>query len=174
MVHYILTGCLILTGCSLSYGQTVRMISLKRFTEADGLSSYYITKIVQDAYGYLWVGTQSGLDRFNGTAFSVFGPRSAPDQQLEGNVSDLVEDRARHQLWVATSSGDLCAISTLTATITRRVLLDAQGKPWTQKWLKSLCLAGDILWIGTSQGLYGYRITDGRFLLPGVQPGHRH
>lgn len=40
-----------------------------RYSKSDGISNNYITGIVQDSLGYIWVGTNKGLNRFDGASF---------------------------------------------------------------------------------------------------------
>jgi len=42
------------------------------YTTKDGLSQVSINDIVQDEEGFLWIATQSGLNRFDGTSFYTF------------------------------------------------------------------------------------------------------
>ncbi|WP_162782015.1 ligand-binding sensor domain-containing diguanylate cyclase [Arenimonas caeni] len=59
--------------------------------------------IAQDRTGYLWVGTQAGLARFDGIRFTAFDPESAPG--LRGMyIHDLLVD-PRNRVWVATYRG---------------------------------------------------------------------
>ncbi|HEX7903972.1 MAG TPA: histidine kinase [Chitinophagaceae bacterium] len=46
--------------------------SFTRYTKLEGLSHNYITGIVQDSSGYIWVATNKGLNRFDGKYFSNF------------------------------------------------------------------------------------------------------
>ena len=41
-------------------------IEFDRYTIDDGLSQNTVYKVFQDSRGYIWLGTQGGLDRFNG------------------------------------------------------------------------------------------------------------
>jgi len=43
-----------------------------RYTKLDGLSNNYVTGIVQDSSGYMWIATQKGLNRFDGKFFTNF------------------------------------------------------------------------------------------------------
>lgn len=42
------------------------------YTGADGLSQLVVQTLLQDRQGYVWIGTQSGLNRFNGFGFEAF------------------------------------------------------------------------------------------------------
>ena len=59
-------------------------------TKKEGLSHEYITALAQDSTGFLWVATQSGLNRFNGSNFvqyhSTEAPSSLPAEKLNGLV----------------------------------------------------------------------------------------
>src|SRR5215813_9240216 len=76
-----------------------------RITTEQGLSQGTVQAIVQDHVGYLWFGTEEGLNRFDGYSFVVFkhnshDPGSLPDDI----VSALCEDR-QQRLWVGTEHG---------------------------------------------------------------------
>lgn len=51
-----------------TYGQ-YSMENFRKYTTKQGLASNHITGIIQDTFGYLWVGTQNGLQRFDGLEF---------------------------------------------------------------------------------------------------------
>ena len=107
---------LILTKVTL--GQAAEDIRLSKITSKEDLSSYYITNILQDHYGFFWIGTQEGLDLYDGKSFIVFSNQSEEKHRLGGSfISDLAEDKKRHLLWVMTSYGDICAIDLTTWTI---------------------------------------------------------
>lgn len=52
--------------------QAINENNFTRFTTANGLSDNYITGLEQDANGYVWVSTNKGINRFDGSAFKVF------------------------------------------------------------------------------------------------------
>lgn len=69
----------------------------------DGLPQNMVTSAVQTRDGYLWFGTNSGLVRFDGERFRLFGPTD--DSELEDRrVTRLYED-ADGTLWVGHGSG---------------------------------------------------------------------
>ena len=72
---------------------------------ADGLSSSTVRAILQDHLGYLWIGTQDGLNKYDGRTFQVY--RHDPDDPgslRDHFIESLYEDRAGN-LWVGTQSG---------------------------------------------------------------------
>jgi ligand-binding sensor domain-containing protein/signal transduction histidine kinase len=71
----------------------------------DGLPQNSVMRILETKDGYLWVGTQNGIGRFDGVRFTVFDHNNTPS--LRDNwIADLVEDR-EGTLWIATSHGGL-------------------------------------------------------------------
>ena len=63
------------------------------FTVEDGLPSNVVNAIVQTRNGFLWVGTDAGLVRFNGSRFIPFELRHG--QQTQGSVRALAEGSGR-------------------------------------------------------------------------------
>src|SRR5262245_36396656 len=49
-------------------------LAFERISQDRGLSNGTVTAIVQDAAGFLWLGTEDGLDRYDGAGFTVFRP----------------------------------------------------------------------------------------------------
>lgn len=49
-------------------------LPVKTYTMADGLPSDHISRIVQDARGFLWFCTTEGLSRFDGATFTNYTP----------------------------------------------------------------------------------------------------
>lgn len=84
--------------------------SLTQFTHEvwqtdDGLPQNSINCIVQTPDGYLWMGTQEGIVRFDGVQFTIFDKRNTP--QIKNNyISALYVDRDG-KLWIGTYDGGL-------------------------------------------------------------------
>ena len=76
-----------------------------RLYTADQLSSSMIDYVLQDDYGYIWVGTEYGLNKFDGYRFTHFFNNKSDTTSLQDNdVSRLFVD-SKHQLWIGTSKG---------------------------------------------------------------------
>jgi ligand-binding sensor domain-containing protein/signal transduction histidine kinase len=77
------------------------------FSTADGLSNYAVTSLLQDRMGFVWIGTTSGLNRYDGYGFTAIRPAPDDGSSLSrANVATngLAEDREGF-LWVATREG---------------------------------------------------------------------
>src|SRR6516225_6176213 len=68
-----------------------------------GLPQNSIQAILQTRDGYIWLGTERGLVRFDGVQFAVFDKGNTPGLE-NGNVQALYEDRAGN-FWVGTMGG---------------------------------------------------------------------
>lgn len=70
-----------------------------------GLSCNTVRCMLRDSKGYLWVGTELGLNRYDGTSVKVFLNNKSVYSSLSSNViSTLFEDRDLN-LWVGTTNG---------------------------------------------------------------------
>ena len=128
-----------------------------------GLPQTTVPAIVQTHDGYLWVGTELGVARFDGLRFTVFDKSNTPE--LKSNVVDaLLEDR-QGNLWIGTLGGGLTRLS------------DGRFQTFTTRDGLSnnvvTCLlqdaSGDI-WIGSYGGGLS-RLHDGRFSNYGTESG---
>ena len=75
------------------------------WTVADGLPINTITAILQTRDGYLWLGTNDGVVRFDGVRFTVYNAGNTPALPSNRIVS-LFEDRVG-ALWIVTEQGHL-------------------------------------------------------------------
>jgi diguanylate cyclase (GGDEF)-like protein len=78
-----------------------------RFTHLsveDGLSQSSVEYILQDRMGFMWFGTQEGLNRYDGYRFTVHRARDQPGFLGDHTITAVVEDR-RRDLWIGTDRG---------------------------------------------------------------------
>jgi len=80
---------------------TAEQYYFRRYTATDGLSQAVVQALYQDRAGYLWIGTQAGLNRYDGASFIAYGPAHGLAQDW---INAIVED-ARGHLWIATLGG---------------------------------------------------------------------
>ncbi len=87
------------------YSQSTSPYFFSQIGIEDGLTQGSVGKIYQDTDGYLWVGTQGGLHRYDGYEFKVFKNNPADSCSLtDNNIQDIAEDRNKN-IWVITDNG---------------------------------------------------------------------
>ena len=124
-----------------------------RLFTAGMMSSSNTDFVTQDYYGFIWVGTQYGLNKFDGYRFThYFTDKNDTTSMPHNDVSRILSD-SRHRLWVGTARG-LCRYDYLHDRFIRYELPDHYTP-------RIVCLLedtdGNIL-IGTSgQGVYSIR-----------------
>src|SRR5688572_17856174 len=78
-----------------------------RITTQNGLSHNKVNCILQDQRGFIWMGTDDGLNRYDGRRFVVFRHEPGINSSISGNIiTDIIEDE-KGVLWIATSDGGL-------------------------------------------------------------------
>ena len=119
----------------------------------NGLPQNTVQAIVQTQDGYLWIGTQEGLARFDGLNFTVFDKENTPAFK-SNDIRFLVEDR-QGRLWISTSYGLVCRHNgQFTSFTVNEGLPDNSVGPIVED------TKGNV-WIGTAGGLS--RFENGNF-----------
>ncbi|MCB0642556.1 MAG: hypothetical protein KDC44_12995, partial [Phaeodactylibacter sp.] len=90
-------GLLMLLTCSL-FGQT-EVLQIKIYGFEEGLSHRNVYKIQQDTYGFIWLSTINGLNKYDGYQFARMGDINYPFELPEGFVTDMVID-SLNTIWL--------------------------------------------------------------------------
>src|SRR5690606_32307046 len=82
-------------------------VSFQRYYSKDGLSSNTIYAIHRDTYGFLWLGTEDGLTRFDGSSYKAYRYDANAEHGLQTNhITSLCED-SKGRIWIGTNGGGL-------------------------------------------------------------------
>ncbi|HEY0377292.1 MAG TPA: two-component regulator propeller domain-containing protein [Pyrinomonadaceae bacterium] len=84
----------------------------------NGLPQNTVRAVAQTADGYLWIGTEEGLARFDGTGFTIFDKQNTPELK-NNDVHALMGDR-QGGLWLGTGAGLLRLAGGKFSTFTTR------------------------------------------------------
>ena len=117
-----------------------------------GLVQGSVSAMTQDRQGFVWVGTQGGLHRYDGERYRLFrhdptDPASLPDSF----VTALAQDASGHALWVGTYSQYVARLDLRNGRIQR--LAQATPDRRADRQVLALLSERDALWIGTVAGL---------------------
>src|SRR6266404_5282738 len=137
------------------FGSGPREFLIQNWTREDGLPGSTVTAVAQTQDGYLWVGTLTGLARFDGVRF-VAVDLSRLANQANSAVFSLYVDH-QGNLWIGMGDGDLIQFShgefTSRATPSRqtadryvqRIAEDGVGGLWTLNYEGGVSrLAGNV------------------------------
>ncbi|WP_319415145.1 two-component regulator propeller domain-containing protein [Marispirochaeta aestuarii] len=116
----------------------------------EGLSNNSVFAVYQDYLGFMWFGTFSGLNRYDGRNIQVFKPEQARPESISGSVIfDIFED-SRQRLWIGTDGGGLNRYDFSDGSFS--VYQAEPGNPNSLPSQKVFCLEEDSagrIWIGT-------------------------
>ena len=93
-VALILCICFCLVATTKIQGQTISDFMFDTYLIKEGMSQSSVMSIYQDKVGYIWVGTQAGVDRFDGYTFKQYAHDLKNDKTRSiGWVLDITEDK---------------------------------------------------------------------------------
>ncbi|MCH2082353.1 MAG: ATP-binding protein [Saprospiraceae bacterium] len=78
--------------------------SFSFLSQKDGLSSDFVLSFLEDHQGFMWIGNENGINRYDGYQFSEFKDNPARPSSLKGNfVREMIEDRNK-DIWICTDN----------------------------------------------------------------------
>ena len=125
----------------------VRPLYFEHLTAHDGLSQGTVMSLLQDSEGYLWIGTESGLDRYDGYSIKEYRRQRGDPHSLASDYVWAIAEDSQHDLWLATDGGgverwdrgkdqfvrykhDPHNAQSLSSDSVRALLIDIQGRVW--------------------------------------------
>ena len=133
------------------------VVQFEHLTIEDGLSQNAGLAIFQDSKGYLWIGSQDGLNRYDGFAFKIYKHDSEDPSSISHNsILAITEDKDGY-LWIGTWGGGLDRFDPVTETF-----VSYHSDPNAPSSLSSDTVtsikqdSSGTLWVGTLAGLDRY------------------
>lgn len=150
---WILVVAVFSTLCCVPSGAQVSDVVFENFSMGDGLSHNTITCVFQDSRGYIWIGTPSGLNRYDGRVIKEYKNIPLDSRSISNNRINAICEDASGNIWIATEFGlnrldrltgefdifthDESKESTISNNIVYNVYCDKSGKIWV-KTIKNL------------------------------------
>lgn len=78
--------------------------TFSNLSEKDGLKNNIVFSFLKDKQGILWIGTQNGLNRFDGTHFYSYKKNRKPNSLPNNSINALCEDK-HGNIWGGTDNG---------------------------------------------------------------------
>lgn len=124
----------------------------QHLTVDHGLSQNFVTALVQDRAGFIWIGTRyGGLNRFDGYEFTPYSRRPGDPSSLSGNQITALAVDATGTLWVGTADAGLNSYDARADAFVRRRVRPAEPTPIRINVL--YCDRQGRLWVGSPVGL---------------------
>lgn len=147
------TLCFILQLAGISFGQQELYIRTQSITHKDGLSDNFCETLLIDSYGFLWVGTNDGLCKYDGHRFYTYKYNQF-DAHSIGNsfIFSLFED-SDNVLWIGTNMGGLAKYNRNLDNFTR-IVFEANDTVWQERnRINQIIEIHDHLYIASMYGL---------------------
>lgn len=146
---FLILNCALFSSAQLAHFQNITM--------GDGLSNSFVNSIKQDKYGFIWIGTNNGLNIYDGIQFRHFFSDAKDKTSIPGNnIQKILFDG--DSVWVGTRTG--LGLMDVISKKCKTIDLGLNTE------VRTLLLEKDkrILWVGTNSGLIKYTINSGEML----------
>ena len=133
-----------------------------RVDGGSGLSNSHVKSIIQDSYGFIWLGTRNGLNRYDGVSMKLYNCYDETLQHGNQVISALFEDNHR-QLWVGTDDG----VYIQELATGKFSFFDARtesGEQIRYNWIEDILAdhSGNIWVNAPNQGVFRYQVETGK------------
>jgi signal transduction histidine kinase/ligand-binding sensor domain-containing protein/DNA-binding response OmpR family regulator len=128
-------------------------LEFQHFSTRHGLSQSNVWDILQDRFGFIWIGTEDGLNVYDGYTFTAYRNDPLDSSSLSNSNVHCIEQDASGNLWIGTRYG-LNFYNHATRTFERFLYEESNPQSISNNDVKTLCLdSNNNLWIGTANGL---------------------
>lgn len=120
----------------------------------DGLSQSTVMSILQDSRGFIWLGTESGLDRYDGYSLEEYRRERGNSQALASDYIWKIDEDSRGDLWLATSGGGVARWDRGSDRFQQFRHVPSDPHSIASDTVRTLHVdASDRVWVGTDRGL---------------------
>lgn len=131
-----------------------RDIDFEQIGITNGLSQNTVCAILQDSKGFLWLGTEDGLNRYDGYTFKVYKNNPDDPRSLSSNwIRSIYEDESG-TIWVGTQGGGLNQYDRYREKFVHYIHNPLNPNSLSDDTVWTICGDGlGALWLGTDNGL---------------------
>ena len=131
----------------ISFGQIP--LNFNHLTSDDGLTSNNTSCLLKDSRGFIWIGTDAGLNRFDGNNVKTYTHKIGDSSSLVTNdINTLFEDEL-HRIWIGTSAG-LSILEPDSSSFINFTKVNCGGNSIDLKGVKSINQFQAKIWIATT------------------------
>ncbi len=143
-------AALLFVSLQISIFAQPKNVKFQHIDVKDGLSNRNVNCIFQDSRGFIWIGTEAGLNRYDGYQFKHYYAFPGDDQSLTNSDINAIAEDSSGFLWIGTYNG-LNRLDPFTGDVLR---LKNGGVNLTNEQITDILLDSDNnIWVGTIDGL---------------------
>lgn len=159
---FILTVFLSLSSKSNCVAQ---QFNVKTYSFAEGLKTYNIKKAVQDKYGFIWLATQDGVYRYDGTTFEPYKKREDANNSIRENFIFDIALGNDENLYIASFNAGVDVINIRNQEVTHLLSQKKENEDGLPNlWItKIFCDRENKLWIGGEDFLRIYSLKENKY-----------
>ncbi len=134
------------------HGADAKALRFLHLGRADGLSQAYVNAIAQDQAGFLWFGTQGGLNRYDGYRFKLYAHDPEDPHSLGADLIRALISAPDGALWVATDGGGIAMYDAANDRFDRYQHDPNNAASLSSDQVRTLAVDSDgFIWAGTDQ-----------------------
>lgn len=118
LLKYAVYILIVITFSSITVAQK-KPVKFNRLTSSDGLSQNRVSSIVQDHDGFIWIGTEDGINKYDGYNFEIFKRSPGDSLSVNDNMGLAMHVAKDGTLWIGGSLTGLSKYHSATKTFTR-------------------------------------------------------
>jgi signal transduction histidine kinase/CheY-like chemotaxis protein/ligand-binding sensor domain-containing protein len=129
-------------------------LNFEHLTSNDGLSQSNVLCIMQDSRGYMWFGTQDGLNKYDGYAVIVFRKDPSNPNSLSNDFVKAIAEDKYGNLWIATWGSGINRFDRKTERFTHFQYDPKDPKSIPSNFINDIVSDSEgILWLSSENGL---------------------
>jgi len=134
--------------------KSVDLLNFERINNRNGLSSDFVSGIVQDKDGFIWFATQDGLNRYDGYSIKKYQNRINGGSYFDSDAFDCIEVAANGDLWLGTKHYGIYVFNPRTEEI-KHISSDTSNSLFINdnQIQDILCDSRGRVWISTYHGV---------------------
>ncbi len=130
---------------------------------AQGLSQSSVYAILQDHKGFLWFGTEDGLNKYDGYTFKTYRHNPSNQSSLSANFAQALYEDRDGTLWIGIENGGLNKFDRRTETFTAYRNIPNDPQSLSHNSVRAICESKTgLLWVGTANGLNAFDRQTGK------------
>jgi ligand-binding sensor domain-containing protein/serine phosphatase RsbU (regulator of sigma subunit) len=128
-------------------------LKFKHLSNDAGLSQVTVRSIFQDSKGFIWIGTQDGLNRYDGYHFKVFKNNPSDKKSISSNIINCIYEDEQGLVYIGTQSSGLSVYDRYTETFLNYIPNSTPNSIASPAVKSISSIDKDHLIIGTEKGL---------------------